>query len=144
MKKKDNLLVKNKSKFINEKAIGFSGSVSGATSFLGSYQVCHNLCLWLITLLSLLGITVVGMPLLFLTKVAVPFWTVAFILLLISLYFYYTMKCISKKLLLINTGLIIAGIPFKQFYSYRSYLMIIGTIFVIYGIFLYFKDKYRK
>ena len=60
--------------FITEKAATLSSSFSGALSFLGGYQVCHNVCLGIIALLSLIGITIVGMPLLFLTKVAIPFW----------------------------------------------------------------------
>ena len=70
---------------IKERLLGASGSVSGALGFLGGYQVCHNVCMGLITLLTFLGITVAGMPLLFLTKVAIPFWIAALTLLSITL-----------------------------------------------------------
>ena len=65
---------------VKEKFVGIAGSVSGVTSFLGSWQVCHNLCLGLIAFLGILGITIVGMPLIFLTKIAIHFWIVAIVL----------------------------------------------------------------
>ena len=66
-------------KTVKEKGTGVLGIFSGIASFLGSYQVCHSACLALISLLSLVGITVAGMPLLFLTQVAIPFWITAFV-----------------------------------------------------------------
>ena len=98
---------------IKERSIGTTGSISGAASILGSWQICHNVCLGLIALLSVIGITVAGMPLLFLTKLAIPLWTVAVILLGITTWFFIKKKCISGKLIIINSGLIIAGIPFQ-------------------------------
>src|SRR3989344_1813900 len=90
------------------------GSIfSSVLSFLGGYQICHNICLGIVTLLAILGITVVGMPLLFLTKVAVPFWIAAFALLVISLIIYTKKKCLSKNLLIMNTGILIVGVPFQ-------------------------------
>jgi len=74
--------------------------------FLGGYQVYHNICFGIITLLSLIGITLVGMPLLFLTKVAIPFWIAAVLLFVVTMVFYFKSKCISKNLLLFNSGII--------------------------------------
>ena len=133
-----------KSKNVKEKAISVSSGVSGAVSLLGGYQVCHNICLGIITLLSIIGITVVGMPLLFLTKVAVPFWIVAFLLLMITLFFYYKKKCISKKLILFNSGLIIAGIPFKQVQNFSIIFMITGGLFVLCAFYLFINGKFKK
>ena len=62
---------------IKEKVMGATGSVSGVASVFGSWQVCHNICLGLIAVLAVLGVTVTGMPLLFLTKWAIPLWTIA-------------------------------------------------------------------
>ncbi|MBI1972605.1 hypothetical protein HYS50_01215, partial [Candidatus Woesearchaeota archaeon] len=72
----------HKHSHIKEKAASVSSGVSGAVSVLGSYQVCHSICLSIIAVLAFLGITINFMPLLFLTKVAIPFWIAAFILLL--------------------------------------------------------------
>ena len=97
---------------------GLSSSLSGTLSFLGGYQVCHNVCLGIIALLSIIGITIVGMPLLFLQKVAIPFWTVAVLLFAVTLVIYLKKKCISKNLLMLNSGIIIAGTPFKEVQNY--------------------------
>lgn len=127
-----------------EKAIGASGSVSGATSILGSWQVCHNVCLGIVALLSIIGITVTGMPLLFLTKVAVPFWIAAVILLVITTVLYFTKKCISGKLILFNSGLIIIGIPFSPMQKYSLFLWIIGGALSLTAIFLFINDRIEK
>ena len=105
--KKENKDVKN------GRILNLTSSTSGVMGFLGGYQVCHNVCLGIIALLSIIGITLVGMPLLFLTKVAVPFWIAAFSLFLISLFFYLKSRCLSRNLLLFNGGIIIAGVPFN-------------------------------
>jgi len=128
-------------KYFKEKLAGITGSVSGVTSILGSWQVCHNVCLGLIALLSVVGITVVGMPLLFLTKIAIPIWIIAFVLLLITLGFYFKKKCISNRLILINSGLVIAGVPFQILQPFLVFFWVIGGILVIIGISLFIKDK---
>ncbi|MBT3865776.1 hypothetical protein HOF78_01590 [Candidatus Woesearchaeota archaeon] len=129
---------------IKEKLIGASGSISGTASILGSWQVCHNVCLGLIALLSLMGITVIGMPLAFLTKIAVPLWSAAVIILLITLYIYQKKKCISRNLLILNTGLIIAGTPFQAVQEFSIYFWTIGGITAFIGISLFIKEKIEK
>ena len=128
---------------IMEKAASFSSSISGALSFLGGYQVCHNVCLGIIALLSLIGITIVGMPLLFLQTVAIPFWIAAVLLFAIALIFYFKKKCISKNLLMLNSGIIIAGIPFKALQSYLIVFWIIGGTLVLLSLLFYIKGKAR-
>ena len=127
----------------SEKVLNFTSSLSGTMGFLGGWQVCHNLCLWVITALSLIGITIVGMPLLFLTKVAIPFWIAAVILFLISLIFYFKMKCISKNLLLFNGGIIVAGVPFRSLNDYSIIFWIIGGILIALSLISYLKEKFR-
>ena len=127
----------------SEKVLNFTSSLSGTMGFLGGYQVCHNLCLGIIALFSLIGITFVGMPLLFLTKVAIPFWIVAVILFLISLIFYFKMKCISKNLLLFNGGIIVAGVPFRSLNDYSIIFWIIGGILIALSLISYLKEKFR-
>ncbi len=134
----------NKTKrFIEEKGATLTSSVSGAMSFLGGYQVCHNVCLGIIALLSVIGITVVGMPLLFLQKVAVPFWILAFVLFLISLVFYFGKGCISRNLLIFNSGVLIAGIPFGFVQPYISLFWIVGGAFVLISVVLFVRKKLR-
>ena len=130
--------------FFAEKAATFSSTVSGALSFLGGYQVCHNVCLGIITLLSLIGITVVGMPLLFLQKVAIPFWTAAVLLFAITLFLYFKKKCISKNLLMLNGGVIIAGVPFQNVQQYSVVFWIAGGTLVVLSLLFYIKGKIGK
>lgn len=128
-------------KLIMEKTATLSSSLSGTLSFLGGYQVCHNVCLGIIALLALIGITVVGMPLLFLQKVAIPFWTIAVLLFAVTLALYFKKKCISKNLLILNSGIIIAGIPFKAVQNYMVMFWIVGGTLVVLSLLFYIKGK---
>ncbi len=129
---------------MKEKLIGATGSVSGAASILGSWQVCHNICLGLIALLGLIGITVVGMPLLFFTKIAIPAWSIAVILLAVVIWFYFNKHCISKNLILFNSGLIIAGTPFQQVQQFSVFFWIVGGLLAATGIIFFIKEKIEK
>ena len=130
---------------LKEKILEGTGSVSGALSFLGSYQVCHNACLALISVLTILGFTVAGMPLLFLTKVAVPFWIAAISLLAITIILKYRkIMNISDKVILLNSGLIIAGVPFQQVQQFNYFFWIAGGVLVVSSIGWYFYDKIKK
>ena len=131
-------------KNLKEKLIGATGSVSGAASILGSWQICHNLCLALIAALSLIGITIAGMPLLFLTKIAVPVWSIAVILLVVTISIYLKKPCISRNLIVINSGLIIAGVPFQQLQKFSVFFWTIGGIVALAGVSLFIKDRMQK
>ena len=130
---------------LKEKILGTAGSLTGSLGFLGGYQVCHNACMGLITLLTFLGFTVAGMPLLFLTKVAIPFWIAAVSLLLIMLALNYKKIIhLSNKMLLFNSGLIVAGIPFQQVQQFNYIFWVIGGVLVAFSIGWYFYDKIKK
>ena len=130
---------------IKEKILGTSGSFTGALSFLGSYQVCHNACLALVAFLTFLGFTVAGMPLLFLTKVAIPFWIAAVSLLTIMLALNHKKIIhLSNKMLLFNSGLIIAGIPFQQVQQFNYIFWIVGGILIVFSVGWYIYDKVNK
>ncbi len=131
-------------KELEGKAAGAAGSISGVASILGSWQVCHSVCLSLIALLSLIGITLTGMPLLFLTGIAVPLWLVAVALLGVVAYFYFRKHCISRNLMLFNSGLIIAGIPFQAVQQYQRTFWIIGGCVALAGILLYIRGRLAK
>ncbi len=129
---------------LKDKLFGASGSAAGALSFLGGYQVCHNACLALVAFLTFLGFTVAGMPLLFLTKIAIPFWIAAFVLLIVTIFVKYkkTMK-ISNKVILLNAGLIIAGTPFQQVQKFNYVFWTLGAVLVASSILWYFYDKFN-
>ena len=140
MKKASN---KNKSKTHKEKFLSLFSGISGSLSFLGGWQVCHNLCLAIIALLSLIGITAVGMPLLFLTQYAVYFWSAAVLLLIPILIMHWrNRKCISSKLILFNSGIVIAGVPFAQVQSYQIAFWAIGGIFIASSIWMFVKHRF--
>ena len=129
---------------LKEKILGGTGSISGALSFLGGYQVCHNACLGLIALLTLLGFTVAGMPLLFLTKVAIPFWIAALTLVIITLILNYKKIIkISGNIILLNSGLIIAGIPFQNLQQFSYIFWITGGVLVLFSVGWYFFDRFK-
>ncbi len=137
-------ITKMKKTGFKEKATSLSGGISGTVGVLGSYQVCHSICLGIIYLLSFIGITLVGMPLLFLTKVAVPFWIAAVLLLILAIVFYVKRRCISKNMLFLNSGLIIAGTPSQLVGYFSRYFLIIGTIVLLIGLFFVIRDKARR
>ena len=130
---------------LKEKFVGISGTLAGATSVLGSYQVCHNVCLGIILVLSIIGISVAGMPLMFLTKVAVPFWIAGAVLLATTFLMtkYYSMH-FQKSLILANAGLLIAGAPFKQIQAYQTTLWVIGGLIIAVSIILAVKSRGKK
>ena len=129
---------------IKNKILGASGSLTGSLSFLGSYQVCHNACLALVAFLTFLGFTVAGMPLLFLTKVAIPFWIAALTLLLITLILNYKkIVRISNKIIFLNSGLIIAGIPFQRLQQFNYIFWITGGVLVLSSVGWYFFDRFK-
>ena len=130
---------------IKEKILGASGSITGALSFLGGYQVCHNACLALVAFITFLGFAVAGMPLLFLTKVAIPFWIAALFLLSIMIILTYKKIIhISDKVILLNSGLIIAGVPFQQVQQLNYIFWIIGGVLVLFSVGWYVYDKFKK
>ena len=130
---------------IKEKVLGTTGGLTGALSFLGGYQVCHNACLALVAFLTFLGFTVAGMPLLFLTKVAIPFWSAAVLLLILTITLKYKkIFHISDKVILLNSGLIIAGIPFQQIQQFNYIFWTVGGILVIFSLGWYIYDKVKK
>ena len=129
---------------IKERVLGATGSISGSLSFLGGYQVCHNVCLGLISILTLLGFTITGMPLLFLTRVAIPFWAVALALLILAIILKFGKNMeFSGKIILLNSGLIIAGIPFQELEQFNYIFWIVGGVFVVFSIGWYFHEKFK-
>ena len=131
-------------KSLKMRLISITESLSGFVSILGSWQVCHSVCLGVIFLLSIIGITVTGMPLLFLTKLALPLWIIAFTLLMVTFLLYFKKRCFSNNLLLFNSGIIIAGIPFQQFQKFTPFFWTIGGALSLTGIILFIKDRINK
>jgi len=140
--RRKNKRVRNFSEKKGKALSAFSG-ISGGLSLLGGWQICHNLCLGIVGLLSLIGITIVGMPLLFLTKYAVYFWSIAVVLLIPTLIMYwYNRKCMSKNIVLTNIGIIIAAIPFASLQPYQVLFWSVGGILIGLAVLGYIKSRF--
>src|SRR3989344_5263936 len=99
---------------IEAKVSGSLSGVSGGMSIISAHNVCHTLCIGVVAALTFFGIAVSGMPLMFLQKYTLLFWGMAVSFLALSLALYYFKgPCISKKAMLFNSGLIVAGVPFS-------------------------------
>ncbi len=113
---------------MQKKYAAYASTASSGASILGAAQVCHYACLGVIAALSFIGITLSGMPLLFLTKYAPLFWGIA--VLFFALTFVYR-HCLSRSILTANAGLLIAGFPFTT----QPYIFwIVGGIVFTLGI----------
>jgi hypothetical protein len=126
---------------MKEKLINATGSISGIASVLGSWQVCHNICLGIIASLSVVGITLVGMPLEFFTKIAIPMWSIAMIFFLVALTLHIKKKCISQNMLVLNVGLLVAGTPFLQAPPWPSLFLTVGGTIAAISIFGFVREK---
>ena len=80
----------------------------------------------LVSFLTIIGISIVGMPLIFLQKISVPMWSIAVALLIVSYILKVKYAGISSNLLMLNTGLIIIGVPFKGVQLYAPLFWIMG------------------
>ncbi len=127
-----------------EKLISSVSSISGLSGIFSSYNVCHSLCITAISLLSIIGITVTGMPLLFLQTIALPVWLFGLTLFIVTVLLYFKHHGISRNLLIANSGLLLAGTPFVQETSYKIYFWIIGGLIVGYAIFLVVKGRIKQ
>lgn len=134
-------IVKNHKK---DKYFSYLSSLSGVSGAFSSYQVCHSICLGIIALLSLIGITLTGFPLLFLLKIALPLWSIALVLFGVSIILYIKHKdCMPKNLLIFNFGAIIVGIPFENLAFLRAYFFIIGFSIIIFSLYLIIKKRFE-
>lgn len=130
---------------LKERIMSATSSASGLMGVFSSWTVCHNVCTATIALLAIIGITVVGMPFLFLQKVAVPLWTAAVILFAVLLVLKMRkMGCLSGKALTLNAGLIVAGTPFQAAQHFSLVFWATGGALVALSVILLIKDKLAR
>ncbi len=135
----------NKLLRIKEKLISSTSSISGLSGIFSSYNACHSVCTLAISLLSVVGITVAGMPLLFLQKVALPIWIFAVVLFAATLLLYYKNRhCMSKNMLIANFGLLTIGTPFVQDTGFKPYFWVVGGAIAAVAIVMSVKNKLSK
>jgi hypothetical protein len=130
---------------VKEKICTACGTASGGLSILGGANICHTICMSIIGLLSFVGITVAGMPLMFLQKWALPLWVLAVAMLGFMLLLLYGRGIqFSRKTLLANAGLIVAGVPFAALDAFRLVLYVIGGSMVTASVAWALTDKRVK
>jgi hypothetical protein len=116
-------------------------STSGFLSILGGWQICHNICLGLLAILSSIGIVLSGMPLLFLNQYAVYIWSFALAMFLVSIAFYAKFRMPEKHLLAFNLAMLTAGVPFGEVQDSIQLFWAIGIAILLYAVFLYRTKK---
>ncbi len=134
--------------FLKNKALEGGGAVAGTFGSIGSIpNLCHALCLSVISFISLFGITISILPLMFFQTYRLYFWLTAFLLAGISFYLFFKKKNYTashRNFLLINTGLIIFSMPFSFVADYMDFFRFVGVILVFIGLFLFFFEKRFK
>ncbi len=125
------------------RGIGAVGVISGGASVLSSYNVCHSLCMAFVALLSMFGVASSATFLLFLQPYALLLWNIGLIFLIISMLLYIKFgQCISWRLIMFNSGLIIVSFPFFQNIFYVFWIA--GFMISLYATVSYFKRRRRK
>src|SRR3989344_3200079 len=123
--------------------VGAAAGASGAGSVISAHNVCHAICLAVVSLLSVFGIIVSSDILMWLQDYNMLFWGMGLAFLFISLALLVRYKnCISRELIIFNTGLLIAGVPFMG--DYDKIAWIIGGIIAASAIYLYAKKRLRR
>lgn len=122
--------------------LGKIGNTSGFLSFLGSYNVCHNACMAVIAVLSLVGITFSSLPFLFLQDYAIYFWSIALFALGVSAYMYIRMNHYeARNMMIANAGFVLAGIPFREMENFIFLFQIVGILLITLALASFVKYK---
>lgn len=84
---------------LKEKILGIFGLGAGSLGSAGAFGACHALCTGAVSALGLIGISITGMPLMFLNqpKFYIPFIIVGIGLIGASIYLYRNKKCCELR-----------------------------------------------
>lgn len=125
---------------LKTRLFGSGGTTSSVFGAIGSvHNVCHSLCVTVVSMLAIFGITTQILPLMFLQTYQLYFWLGALVFTGASFYFYLKQRhprTFDRNLLFINVGLLTFGMPFKQFSDYMDFFRFIGGSLAIIGVFL--------
>lgn len=125
---------------VGDKKLKAAGTASSLGSFASAHNVCHSLCLGVVAILSVFGIIVSSDILMFLENYNLIFWFMGTFFLGLSFVLYFKFgQCISEKLILFNSGLILFGFPF--FREFGPMFSIIGGTVSLVAIGLYLKER---
>lgn len=117
------------------------GIASGVFGAIGSvHNVCHSLCVTVVSIAALFGITMNILPLMFLQTYQLYFWWAALIFTAISFYLYLKQRhkrTLDRNLLLINFGLLTFGLPLSRWLAdYMDFFRFFGGALALSGLFL--------
>ncbi len=137
--------MKTKALSLKNRLLGSGGTVSGLLGGIGSLSnVCHSLCVSVVSLLAIFGITTQILPLMFLQTYQLYFWSAALVFTALSFYFFLKQKpaiARDRNLLLINAGLLLFGLPFTQVADFQEFFRFIGGSAAIAGVLLFLLEK---
>ena len=140
--------VRIKAQVLKSRLFGGGGTASGVLGGIGSiHNVCHSLCVTVVSILAIFGITTSILPLMFLQTYQMYFWLGALAFTSASLYFYLKQRhpvTRDRNLLLINFGLLLFGLPFTQVADYVDFFRFIGISISIMGVLLFIFSKRIK
>lgn len=122
---------------------GAASTASAGGAIAGIHNVCHSLCLVAVVMLSTLGISIAADSLMWLQDLALPFWTFGVAMLALTMVMRMRMgPCISLKLLVANTGLLIIGVPFVQVQPFAPVFWAAGAVVAIYAVLWYLNERF--
>lgn len=122
---------------------GAASAASAGGSIAGIHNVCHSICMLAVSVLSVVGITIASDALMWLQGLALPFWTFGVAMLAATLLMRMRMgPCISLKLIVANTGLLIVGVPFVQLQALAPLFWATGAGVTAYALLWYFNERF--
>ncbi len=121
------------------------GTASGIIGSVGSLSnVCHSLCMSIVSLFAVLGITLNILPLMFIQTYRLYFWLVAFVFTALAVYFFIKQKkyfARDRNFIILNTGLLIFALPFYFLADYMDFFRFVGGVIAIIGLLSFFFRK---
>lgn len=133
---------------LKEKLPNVASICTGIFGLFGSWNVCHQVCMGLLALAGILGVSAsaVGMPLAFLQPYALPLWSLAVVFFGISIFMFFKMKgcCMSREALLANFGILVFAVPFEQVESVRPLFWLAGVAIIVFAAVLWLKKGRTK
>ncbi len=121
------------------------GTASGTLGSIGSLpNACHSLCMSVVSLLAVFGITLNILPLMFIQTYRFYFWLAALVLTALAFYFYQKKQIKlprDRNFIILNTGLLTFSLPFYFLADYMDFFRFVGVIIAIFGLLSFFLAK---
>ncbi len=126
------------------KAISGINAAAGGAGIISAHNVCHAVCEGLVGIAAVFGITGIGMPLAFLTDYNIYFWAMALAFLLFGFAILIRKRCISKNMMLFNSGIVLIGVPFSFLSPALPVFWAAGSLLVLFSVYRFLKGRIAK